>query len=101
MAETSDIYRFAVRSRYIISTRFTSYFVILLNHFVFHVIKGLRMGARAPWKSEALKVLSRLRPSPNKIQPCVPLISTISGQASGLIMTLGQNFETFHDRPLG
>ena len=50
---------------------------------------GLRMVARASWRSEALKdcalatflhsPTARAR-SPTKTQPCVPLISTMHGQ---------------------
>ena len=43
--------------------------------------KGLRIVARALWRSEALRVVPWLRPcTPTTAQPCVPLISTMHGQ---------------------
>ena len=41
------------------SSLILSYF---LNHFTFHVIKGLRMGARALWRWEAVRVVPWLHP---------------------------------------
>ena len=50
------------------------------------MIKGLRMFARALWRSEGCALATSLHSptaragSPAKAQPCMPLISTMHGQ---------------------
>ena len=59
------------------------------SYFTFHVIKGIRIVACTFWTSEAFRVVLRLRPCNRlRVQPCVPLNSTMHRQPFLILLTV-------------